>query len=197
MRIGILGGTFDPPHTGHLALAQAAIDHLDLDEVLFIPANKNPLKSHAAEAPAKHRLAMVDLLLAGRPKMGYSDVEIARGGVSYAVDTISALQMAQPGDYWFIMGADSLKSIQDWKNPARLLKLCRLAVAIRPPLIVADVILKVPSDFKDRVDVISMPPLHVSSTELRARLRNHETPGPMMTPQVLQYIESHHLYPNA
>src|ERR1700722_59500 len=108
MRIGVLGGTFDPPHLGHLALARAALRQLELDEVLFLPANRNPLKTGKGGTPAKHRLAMIDLMLKNEPTMAYSDMEITRGGPSYAVDTLNELHAVRPAEYWFLMGADSL-----------------------------------------------------------------------------------------
>ena len=97
MRIGILGGTFDPPHIAHLALAHAAIEQLDLEEVIFMPVAKNPLK-HKAMASPKQRLAMTSLLIEGEPKLAVSDLEISRVGQSYAVDTLEELQAAQPAE---------------------------------------------------------------------------------------------------
>jgi len=197
MRIGILGGTFDPPHSGHLALARAAMDQLQLDEVIFLPANRNPLKSGRAIGSTKQRLAMVGLSIAKEPKMSYSDMEITRGGSSYSVDTLGELQMVRPAEYWFLMGADSLRGIAGWKNPIRLMKLCRLGVAVRPPLIVSDVLVKLPEEYKGKVDVIQMPPTEVSSTEIRERIRKGMHVSPWISPEVLQYIQSNKLYENA
>jgi nicotinate-nucleotide adenylyltransferase len=196
MRIGILGGTFDPPHTGHLSLGLAAIEQLELDELLFIPANRNPIKSVRTGTPAKHRIAMVERLIKDQPKMAYSDMEITRGGPSYTVDTVTEMQMVSPGEYWFIMGADALRGLPNWKSPARLMRLCRLGVAVRPPLIVSDVLVKLPEEFKGKVDVISMPALDISSSELRTRLQKHQVTTPWITPEVHQYIESNKLYRN-
>jgi len=196
MRIGILGGTFDPPHTGHLSLGQAAIEQLELDELIFIPANRNPLKGTKNETAAKHRLAMVEKLITGQPQMAYSDMEITRGGPSYTVDTMSELQMVRPADYWFIMGADALRGLASWKSPNRLTRLCRIAVAVRPPLIVADVLVKLPEEFKGHVDIIEMPALDISSTELRNRIHNGQNINPWMTTEVRQYIQTHKLYRN-
>ncbi len=196
MRIGILGGTFDPPHVGHLALGEAAIAQFELDELLIIPANRNPIKSIKTVTPAKHRLGMVEALVNGRPNMAYSDLEITRGGQSFTVDTLAEMQMVRPAEYWFIMGADSLRNFSEWKSPHRLVRMCRIAVAIRPPLIVSDVLVKLPEEFKDNVDVISMPPSDVSSTEIRNRLHNGQNINSWITPEVQQYIETHKLYRN-
>lgn len=194
MRIGVLGGSFDPPHTGHLALAKAAREHLQLDEVLFLPANQNPLKTRRSYANAKQRLAMVQRLVQGQPGLAVSDMEITRGGVSYTVDTIGELLMVQPADYWFLMGADALKALPQWKSPARLLRLCRLGVAVRPPVTESDVLARVPPDFRAKVDVVKMTPLDVSSTEIRARLAKGQNVSPWLAPEVLRYIGENGLY---
>jgi len=197
MKIGILGGTFDPPHLGHLALAEAALQQFELDEVLFIPANRNPIKSFKTETAAKHRLAMVECLVRDHPKFAYSDMEITRGGPSYSVDTLSELQMVQPGEYWFIMGADALRGLSEWKSPSRLVRMCRLAVAVRPPLNVSDVLVKLPEELKGHVDTMQMFGLEISSSEIRTRLHGGQSVAPWLSPEVLQYIQTNKLYRNA
>jgi nicotinate-nucleotide adenylyltransferase len=194
MRIGVLGGTFDPPHAGHLAIAQAAKEQLELDEVVFMPAHRNPLKSKGGNTPAKQRLEMVRRLVAGKEGLAYSDLEITRGGPSFTVDTMTELQMASPADYWFILGADSLKGLPDWKQPERLLKLTRLAVAVRPPTTESDVLARLSKDVRERVDVIKMKPLEISATEIRNRLSSNKGVGAWVAPEVLQYIRENNLY---
>lgn len=196
MRIGIFGGTFDPPHIGHLALARAALEQLELDEVLFLPANRNPLKSKKTATNGKHRLGMVEALVRNEPQMAVSDMELTRGGTSYTVDTLGELQVVQPADYWFIMGADSLKGLADWKNPHRLLRLARLAVALRPPIMDSDALARVPEEFRSRIDVLTMPPMDVSSTDLRERLARNQSVNPSIPPDVLKYISTNQLYRN-
>ena len=110
MKTGVLGGTFDPPHYGHLELAKAAKAQLGLDEVMFVPANRNPLKTRKT-ASAKHRLRMVELEIEDEEGLSVSDIEITRGGPSYAVDTLEELKMVRPGEYWFIVGADALETL--------------------------------------------------------------------------------------
>ena len=134
MRLGIFGGTFDPPHNGHLALARACKTELGLDETLFVPAAQNPLKASGPRASPEERLTMLGLLVADEEGMGVVDLEIQKGPPSYAVDTMADLQRVQPADYWFLLGADALKGLGDWKNPAKLLRLCRLGVVVRPSL---------------------------------------------------------------
>jgi nicotinate-nucleotide adenylyltransferase len=193
LRIGILGGTFDPPHLAHLALAQAGIDHLELDEVIFMPVSKNPLK-HKPIASAKQRFAMTEILLENQTRMAVSNLEMVRGGPSYAVDSMAELQAAQPADYWFLIGADALKDLKQWKNPDRLLKLCRLAVAIRPPLIEAEVRARMPEEFKDKIDLIHMEAMDIASFEIRDRLARHKPLGNMIPEPVLEYIRQNDLY---
>jgi len=196
MRIGIFGGTFDPPHIGHLALARAALEQLELDEILFLPANRNPLKTKKTVASGKHRLGMVEALVRNEPQMAVSDMELTRGGTSYTVDTLGELQVVQPADYWFIMGADSLKGLADWKNPHRLLRLARLAVALRPPVMDSDLLARVPEEFRSRIDVLNMPPMDVSSTDLRDRLARNQSVNPTIPQDVLKYISTNQLYRN-
>lgn len=194
MRIGILGGTFDPPHYGHLKLAQAAIEALQLDEVILLPASKNPFKKHTRAAPSEHRVAMCQLLHKHEPKIAVSDMELTRGGVSYTVDTLGELQMVHPGNYWFIMGADSLKGFKDWRNPERILRLCRLAVAVRPPHDTEDLKLMVHEDYLSKIDFIPIEPTDESSTEIREKLSRRQKITGLTPPEVVDYIRKHNLY---
>ncbi|RYG15235.1 nicotinate-nicotinamide nucleotide adenylyltransferase, partial [bacterium] len=131
MRIGIFGGTFDPPHNGHLALAQACMKELALDEVLFVPAAQNPLKTLGPKAGGEDRLTMVSLLTAGQTGMGVVDLELRRGGPSYTVDTISDLQLVRPAEYWLLLGSDALAGFGQWRQPSKILKMARLGVVLR------------------------------------------------------------------
>ena len=195
MKIGILGGTFDPPHRGHLQLAVAAADQLMLDEVLLIPANRNPLKSKGeAGATAKQRLAMTGLLVQEDPRFAVSDLELTRGGVSFMVETLFELQMAQPAEYWLILGADSLRTFPEWKSPNRILKMCRLAAAVRLPLSVEDALNRIPDDIRPFVDPVEMVPSEISSTEVRDRLVRNKPLADVLTPNVLKYIRDNGLY---
>ncbi len=193
MRLGILGGTFDPPHIAHLALAKAAIEQLELEEVIFMPVAKNPLKRRAM-ASSKQRLAMTELLIKGQPKLAVSDLEISRGGQSYAVDTMEELQAAQPADYWFIVGADALKDLSNWKNPERLLRLCRLGAALRPPYSETQMVARIPEEFRDRVDFVTMDPMEVASFDIRDRLAREKPVKPMVPDSILDYIRQNNLY---
>ena len=192
-RIGIYGGTFDPPHRGHLKVARAAKEALRLDEVIFLPAARNPMKTGRATASGPERMEMVKLLISGQPGFSVSDMELTRGGVSYTVDTLGELQMVRPADYWFLMGADALKGFDDWKNPARILRLCRAAVVTRPPLSADDVRARFPAAYRERFDVVPMPADLSSSTAVKDALHMGK-PTPELTPEVLRYIQKHRLY---
>ncbi len=196
IKIGILGGTFDPPHLGHLRLAEAALAQLELDEVLFIPANRNPMKEGPKITPVKHRLEMVECLAAANSKFTWSDLEMSRGGASYAVDTLAELQFVRPGEYWFLMGADSLRTFPEWKQPQRILKLCRLGVVLRPPLSEPMLRDRMPEDILEKTDFINMEPYAMSSTELREKLQMGQNVGEAIPPVVLDYIRSNKLYKN-
>lgn len=194
MRIGILGGSFDPPHCGHLALAHAAMRELRLDEVLFIPANKNPLKPEEAQSSGKHRLGMVRRLIAHESRMAVSDMEITRGGPSYTVDTLSELHAAIPGEYWLLLGSDAAKGLSKWGNPQKIAKLCRIGVALRLPATETELLTKLPPEFTDRVDIIRMDPQTVSSTELRERLVQGQSVASWIPADVIRYIQENKLY---
>lgn len=194
MRVGILGGTFDPPHFGHLAIAEAAFRALELDEVMFLPANKNPLKSGIPPAPGKHRLEMVKLLTENDERLSVSDMDLTRGGRSYAVDTLSELQMVRPAEYWFLMGADALHDLSEWKQPARLLKLCRIGAVSRELADAAVVAQRLPADFKTFIDIVPMDPIHISSSDLREKIAKRQQTNIWLPEAVRNYIETHKLY---
>lgn len=194
MKIGILGGTFDPPHFGHLALANAALDQLELDEVMFLPANTNPFKQGKRSSPAKLRFEMTQLMVKDQPRMAVSDMEITRGGVSYTIDTIGELQMVQPAEYWIILGADSLKGFESWKNPQRILKAARLAVAARLPIVKTDLLRTVPEDFHSRIDIVEMDAMPQSSTDVRDRIQRNLPVQSYTSAAVLDYIKRNNLY---
>jgi nicotinate-nucleotide adenylyltransferase len=194
MRVGILGGTFDPPHIGHIALAHSAIETLELDEVMMLPAFRNPLKKGHL-TPAKQRMEMISLAIQDDPKLSISDIEISRGGASYAVDTLSELTYIKPtAEYWFILGSDAVKDIDKWKQPQRLLRMCRLAIATREGQNPEQLLMSVPVYVPDAVDWLPMPPMEISSSEIRRRIGDRKPMGQWVHPDVLKYIEANKLY---
>ena len=133
MAVGILGGTFDPVHLAHLQLAASAVTHLDLEQVLFVPTGRPWLKAGQYLSPAEHRVAMVQLAISDNPRYVLSDLEVERPGPTYTVDTLEEMEQAGICDSedYLVLGMDALEHFHRWKEPERILQLCRLAVAPR------------------------------------------------------------------
>lgn len=193
MKYGVFGGTFDPPHLGHLEVARAALSHLGLDEIIFVPAMKNPLKYRATSKPG-HRMRMAELLVADEPQMSVSDIEISRGGPSYTFDTIEELTMAKPGEIWLILGTDSLKTLRDWHQVDRLTRMVRYGVVTRPPDTLSAATFGFNVEMKDRCDEIPMNPVKISSTQIRDDVQRGLNVEHLVTPEVWEYINKHGLY---
>jgi nicotinate-nucleotide adenylyltransferase len=194
-RVGLLGGVFDPPHIVHLVLAEFALDELRLDGVWFLPAAVPPHKS-GTRAAIHHRLAMLELAVQDRPEFSISRADIDRPGPHYTVDTLRQLREQHPdAEFYFIMGADSLRDLPRWSRPAELLTLCRLAVMDRPGFPVSlDMHESVLPGLKDRVIMIESPMLNFSSTEVAARLRAGKSVRYIVPDAVLSYIKENRLY---
>ncbi|MDA1128738.1 MAG: nicotinate-nucleotide adenylyltransferase [Chloroflexi bacterium] len=200
MKIGILGGTFDPVHLGHLSISQAAMDHSGLDWVLFIPAGEPRLKVAQPSASANHRIEMVRLAIQDNPKFQVCDIEARRPGPTFSVDTLEVLSAKYgPGtDLFFIMGLDVLGQLDRWKNPVRVLALCQFLVLGRPGEEGFDwpgFYSRVP-EAEGRVQVVAAPMVEVSATELRRRLSAGEPLLGQAPDAVDQYIRQHGLYLN-
>lgn len=193
MRYGVLGGTFDPPHNGHIAIAQAAMEHLNLDEVIFIPANRNPLKRTRSASP-DDRMAMTQLAIQDFPRFAVSDIEVSRGGRSFTVDTVEELQMTKPGQIWILMGADALSSLPEWRTPEKLLKLARIGVVVRPPHDLKRIISTLPEQYQDFIDEIPMRQSKISSSEVREMVEFNQSPEMWLDPRVWEYIKQRELY---
>ena len=189
-RIGIFGGSFDPPHNAHLALAQAALDALALDQLRWIPAGQPWQKARVISAAA-HREAMVRAAIDGEPRFVLDRIEIARGGPSYTLDTVRALRTQQPQAAWFlVIGADQYASLHTWHGWQELLGGVTLAVANRPgaSLPIDPQVLRCPHR------VVPLPMLDISATDIRARTARGLPIGALVPDAVARYIESHHLY---
>ena len=195
-RIGILGGTFDPPHFGHLRLAEAALTQLHLDKVLFAPAGVQPLKQgHPATAP-EHRARMVELAIAGEPRFALSRADLDRPGPHYTVDLLVIIQRQYPGAaLWFIMGEDSLGDLLRWRNPARIIQLVRLAVLRRPGYEPdwAGLDRALP-DLRARLDWIEHAEIDISASDIRQRVQRGLPIAPLAPARVIDYFVTHHLY---
>jgi nicotinate-nucleotide adenylyltransferase len=198
MRLGVLGGTFDPPHVGHLILAEEARTRLQLKRVLFVLAGDPWRKAGQEVTPVEHRLAMVRLLVASDPYFEVSTLEVERQGPSYTVDTLEALhQQYGPGlELYFILGEDALHDLPNWKEPARLISLAWLAVAPRPPergRTRAGLEAAVPG-LSRRIVPLPMPTIDISSTALRERPRAGLSLRYLVPLSVEEYIRRHGLY---
>lgn len=201
MTLGVFGGTFDPIHVAHLAVAEAARDALGLARVLFIPNRQPPHKPDQAVTPAAHRLAMVQAAIADNPGFAVSSIEIERAGPSYTSDTLEALRAEQlaageSGDLALILSAEALAGLATWHEPARVLALAQLVVAPRdgfPDLGSADVARLVPGA-DARVVTLDGPRMRLSASEIRARAAAGRSLRYLVPDAVAAYIGDHGLY---
>jgi nicotinate-nucleotide adenylyltransferase len=194
VRLGVLGGTFDPPHVGHLILAEEARCRLDLEKVLFVPAGDPWRKADQEVTPAEHRLAMVRLMLESDPYFEVSTLEVDRPGPSYTVDTLEALrrQHGPEAELYFILGKDALCDLPNWKDPARIVSLAWLAAAPRPQGDERPE-MAVPG-LAQRLVRLPMPIVDISSTALRERAAVGLSLRYLVPPGVEEYIRRHGLY---
>ena len=196
-RLGILGGTFDPPHSGHLGAALEALHQLALDRVLWVPAGAPPHKPSQPITPGHQRLVMLERAMADNPHLSISTVDLERPGPCYTVDTLALLRAEygpQP-EFYFIEGADSLADLPTWYRPRQLLELCRLAVVRRPggEIDLAALEERLPG-LRARVHFVEMPLLEISSTDLRRRVRQGRPISYLVPPGVEAYIQEQGLY---
>ncbi|MCU0713943.1 MAG: nicotinate (nicotinamide) nucleotide adenylyltransferase [Pirellula sp.] len=204
MKIGIFGGSFDPIHNAHLILAECAREQLGLDQVRFVPAKISPLKQDRLPIDDKHRVEMVRLAINGNSHFAIDTRELDRGGISYTIDTLTAMKTEFPeAEFWLLMGADSLADFKKWKSPSQLLELCRLGVMVRPDnngviqdLDWSETQSLLPSSLKDRAAgcAIPAPILQISSSDLRLRCREERSIRYQVPASVEAYIRQHGLY---
>ena len=198
-RVGLMGGSFDPVHTAHVALASLALSQLGLDEVRWVPVGQAWQKARQL-APAADRLAMVRAATAHEPRFVVDDIEVRRTGPSYTLDTVRALQSAHPGtEWWLIIGQDQCSNLPTWHGWVELLQRVNLAVAGRAaqPVVVPTPVsaaLTGPNQLRH----LPLPPMDVSSTAIRAHLYAGGSPlelaPDLVVPAVASYIADHHLY---
>lgn len=195
-RIGILGGTFDPPHLGHLILGEYAVDALDLARVLFLPAADPPHKRDRAKTPLVYRLAMLTLALADNEHFALSRVDVDRPGPHYSVDAVTILLRQYPGaEFFFIMGGDSLRDLPKWHRPAELIELCKLAVMRRPgDNFTSDLHNTILPRLSERLVMMETPVLEISSTDIVQRIRQGKSVRYLVPDSVLAYIAQHRVY---
>jgi nicotinate-nucleotide adenylyltransferase len=189
-RIGLFGGTFDPVHNAHVALACIALDTLALDELRWIPAGA-PWQKTRLITPAEHRIAMLQLAMAGEPRFVLERCELERTGPSYTIDTVRELQQRQPDAQWFlIVGQDQLANLPTWHGWQALLSLVTLAVAARPGA-------AQPADAQAQghaYHVLPLPSMDIASSDIRERVARGESIAHCVPPAVARYIDQHALY---
>lgn len=200
MSVGVLGGTFDPPHMGHLVLAQEAYQALNLDQVLFVPAGEPWRKAGRELSAREHRLAMIRLAVADNPAFAVSTAEVDRAGPSYTAETLADLraQLGPESELFFIMGADSLADFPHWHEPRRILELARLAVAERSPAGDEGVEEGIPQELAEAlrgsVVWVTMPLIAISASAVRQRVRQGLSVRYWVPGAVEEYVRRHGLY---
>jgi nicotinate-nucleotide adenylyltransferase len=206
MRLGIYGGTFDPVHYGHLLLAESCREQRALDAVWFLPAAVPPHKRQRELAPAEQRVEMLELAIAGHSAFSVCRLEVDRGGVCYTVDTLAELKQHDPNrELFFLMGADSLRDLPTWKEPARLCELAQLVIVQRSlvggdpdasqiDLSALEGILSAKARERIQANLVNMPRIDLSSSDIRASVAAGRSIR-YQTPRAAEkYIETHGLY---
>lgn len=195
-RLGILGGTFDPIHFGHLRMAEEAKDAFGLERVVFVTAGVPYHKESSRISDARHRLAMCKLAVSDNPLFEPSDLEVRRPGPTYSIDTVKWFRNAYPAldALYFITGADSLLSIRSWRAPDELSHVCNLVAATRPGFSVDLLEDTLDADFLERITFLPIPGLDISSTDIRRHVRSKRSVRYLLPDSVIAYIEEHGLY---
>jgi nicotinate-nucleotide adenylyltransferase len=200
MRLGIFGGSFDPVHRGHLVLADSCAEQAALDAVWFVPASHQPLKPTGPQASDADRLAMLRLALADQSRFEVSELEIVRGGVSYTVDTLAAVQAQHPeAELFFLLGADSLADLPDWHRPEEICTLTTLLVVRRageaePNFDALDHLVSAERLERFRDHQVEMPETPISSSQIRQLIATEGAWRKLVSEGVAQHIERESLY---
>lgn len=198
MRVGILGGTFDPPHIGHLIMAEEVYARLSLDIVLFVPAKEPPHKLGRPYSPIDNRLDMVKLAIKDNPHFALSLVDVERPGPSYSIDTVAILQReyGPQTELFFIVGLDSVADLLNWREPAKLVSMCSMVAVLRPDYTEFDLRTLEPQipNASKRILMMEAPLIGVSSSDLRRRA-SQSSPIKYQVPATVEsYIREHSLY---
>jgi nicotinate-nucleotide adenylyltransferase len=198
MRVALFGGSFDPPHHGHIAIATAAADVFDLESVLFAPVGRQPLKPEGAPTSFADRLAMVELACRVDPRFDVSDLDAPRtdGSPNYTVETLAALHETMPDARLFnLVGADSFLDLPRWHEPDRLLELAEWIVVSRPGSPLANLsALGLTANQRGRVHLLQTVHEDIAATNLRERLQAGDACTDVLDPAVSAYIQAHQLY---
>jgi len=198
MKIGVLGGTFDPIHIGHLKVAEEVTARLNLSEIIFMPAGQPWLKGDNPISLAEHRVEMVRLAIAGKPYFKLSTIEIDRAGPTYTVDTMAELrrQLGSGHELFFILGWDNLIQLPQWQEPSRLVKLCRLVAVPRvgyPDIDLSSLDAAIPG-LSQRVFLLDSPRVDINASIIRQRVAQGLSIHHLVPEPVERYIKQHRLY---
>lgn len=206
MKLGLFGGTFDPIHRGHLSMARAFADELQLQQVIFIPAGDPYHKTTATRTAATERLHMVELAIADDARFAASDIDMVRSGATYTVDTLQILRQYYPQDeLWWLIGMDSLLTMHTWHRFRDIFQLANVAVAARndekiqqvaPQMqdLVVQGLGREKSSSRGQLRLLQWQPEDISSTQIRAAVKQHQDIAAWVTPPVANYIDQHGLY---
>lgn len=197
-KVGIMGGTFDPIHYGHLILAQNALDTFSLDEILFVPSGTPWLKESTKVLSKNKRVSMTGMAIEDNPDFALSTIEIDREGNSYSYETVEELKKEQPETtFYFIMGADSLLEIERWKHPDRLMADCILLVAVRDDCDregLKKQIAYLTDKYQADIKILPANRIDISSTKIRQLIREGKSVRYMLPDQIIRFIQKNHLY---
>lgn len=195
-RIGLFGGTFDPVHTGHIALAEQVLREMNLDKIVFLPAGNPPHKTDKEVTDKRHRFRMVQLATQNHPAFAVSDYEILKETPNYSYQTVGAFRKLYPEDeLFFVVGGDSFRDFPKWAEYEKLMELCSFIVVSRPGISPNAYFETFRGDEKPpRVFFVRDAAYDVSSTEIRVCLKEQRLPEGMLPPSVLAYIKEHRLY---
>ena len=191
MNIGVFGGTFNPPHTGHLIVAERVREELGLGKILFIPSSVSPHKQHHQSVDPAHRMEMVQLAVLGQNFFESSDIEVSRGGVSYTVETLGQLKRKEPSNtFYLLIGFDNLVEFNTWKSPEQIIELADVVVMTRPGFQLQEV----PGEFQKRVTLCQVPEIGISSSDIRERVKEGKSIHYLVPKPVESYIYYRKLY---
>lgn len=197
-KTGILGGTFDPVHRGHLQMAEAAFRQAGLDQVLFMPAKVPPHKRGRSITAAAQRADMIRLAIGERPGFVYSDFELQREGTTYTADTLQLLQDSHPEqEYYFILGGDSLFHLEEWYHPEKIMERSVLLAISRYGISrerMNQQVEMLTAKYHARIQIVEMPRMDISSSEIREYVRRGQSIDGLVPGQVADYIRRHGLY---
>ena len=195
LSIGIMGGTFDPIHNGHLLTAECAAHQYNLDKVVFVPSGSPPHKTEQNITSGERRYIMATLATIGNPKFNVSRMEIDRTGLSYTIDTVREFKKNYPGaKIYFITGADAILEIFTWKKPGDLLEETEFIAASRPGYCLSELGQEIYDAYRDNIHILQIPNLAISSTDIRNRVKTGRTIKYQLPQEVETFIKKHNLY---